>query len=75
MNLGPRFHEPALSLRKIATDELNRVDREYTDVILIVRMKVRSMMGRCRLGEHADDDPKESGDLWHPSFDQQRRRR
>jgi hypothetical protein len=26
------------------------------------------MVGRCRLGEHADDDPKEAGDLWHPSL-------
>ncbi len=68
MNLGPRFHEPTLPLRKITADELNAVDREDADVILIVRMKVRSMVGRCRLGEHANDDPKESGDLWHPSL-------
>jgi hypothetical protein len=68
MNFGPRFHEPARPLRKIAADELDGVDREDTDLILIVRMEVRSMVWRCRLGEHADDDPKESGDLWHPSL-------
>ena len=68
MNLGPRFHEAALSLRKIAADEFDGVDREDTDVILIVRMEVRSMVGRRRLGEHADDDPKEAGNLWHPSL-------
>jgi hypothetical protein len=36
---------------------------------LVVRVEVRSMVGRCRLGEHADDDPKESGDLRHPSLE------
>ena len=50
MNLAPCFHEPALLLTEIAADELDGVDREDTDVILIVRMEVRSMVGRCRFG-------------------------
>jgi hypothetical protein len=25
------------------------------------------MVGRSRFGEHADDDPKEPGNLWHGS--------
>ena len=62
MNFGPRFHEPALPLRKIAADELDGVDREDTDLILILRMEVRSMVWRCRLaisregGAEARDD-------------------
>jgi hypothetical protein len=30
-----------------------------------------SIAKRCGLGEHANDDPEESGDLWHPSFESQ----
>ena len=61
MNLSPCFHQPALALGKIAADELDGIDREDADVILVVRMEVRSMVGRCWLGEHTDDDSKEPG--------------
>jgi hypothetical protein len=71
MDFTPRFHEPALRLVKTTTNELEGVDREDTGVILIVRVEVRSMVGRCGLGEHANDDPEESGDLRHPSFKSQ----
>ena len=67
MNLGPCLHETALPLGKIAADELDGIDRKDTDVILVVRMEVWSMMRRRRFGEHADDDPKEPGNLWHGS--------
>jgi hypothetical protein len=67
MNLRPCFHEPPLPLREVASDELNRIDRKDANPILVVRMKVRAMVGRRRLGEHTDDDPEESGDLWHPA--------
>jgi hypothetical protein len=46
MNLGPCFHQAALPLGKIAADELDCIDSEDTDVILVVRMEVRSMVGR-----------------------------
>src|SRR5207249_10134791 len=65
MNLGPCFHESALPLGKAAADELDRIDGEDANIILIVRVEVRSMVGRRRLGKHANDDPEESGDLWH----------
>jgi len=65
MNLGPCFHESALLLGKAAADELDRIDGEDANIILIVRVEVRSMVGRRRLGKHANDDPEESGDLWH----------
>jgi hypothetical protein len=67
MDFTPSFHEPALLLVKSPPNELDSVDREDTNVILIVRMEVRSVVRRCRLGEHANDDPEETGDLWHPS--------
>jgi len=71
MDFTPRFHEPALRQVKATANKLEGVDREDTDVILIVRVEVRSMVGCCGLGEHANDDPEESGDLWHPSFESQ----
>ena len=67
MNLGPCFHQAALPLGKIAADELDCIDSEDTDVILLVCMKVRSVVRRSRFGEHADDDPKEPGNLWYGS--------
>ena len=45
MNLGPCFHQAALPLGKLAADELDCIDSEDTDVILIVRMEVRSVVG------------------------------
>jgi hypothetical protein len=69
MDFAPRFDEATLLLMKATANELDGVDCEDTDVILVVRMEVRSMVGRSRLGEHADDDPEESGDLRHPSFE------
>jgi hypothetical protein len=69
MDFGPRFNQAALLLMKATANELDGVDCEDTDLILIVGMEVRSMVRRCRLGEHADDDPEESGDLRHPSFE------
>jgi hypothetical protein len=66
MDFAPRFHEPALLLMKTAANELDGIDREDADVILIVRMEMRSMVGCRWFGEHTDDDPEESSDLWHP---------
>jgi hypothetical protein len=67
MNFRPRLHEALLSLTKTTANELNRVDREDADVVLVVRMEVGAVMRPCRLSEHTDDDPEESGDLWHRS--------
>jgi hypothetical protein len=57
VDFGPSFDEATLLLMKATADELDGVDCEDTDVILVVRMEVRSTVGRSRLGEHADDDP------------------
>ena len=67
MNFCPCFHKPSLPLRQAASDEFDRIDREDPDVVLIIGMEVRAMVRRRGLGEHADDDPEESGDLWHLS--------
>jgi hypothetical protein len=69
MDFTPRFHEPALLLMKATPDELKGINCEDTDVILIVRVEVRAMVGRSRLGEHANDDPEESGDLRHTGLE------
>jgi hypothetical protein len=44
MNLDPCFHEPALPLGEATADDLNRIDGEDADIILIVRVEVRSMV-------------------------------
>ena len=68
VDLSPRFHEAALLLTEATANELDRINREDADIILIVRMEVSSMVRLRRLGEHTDNDPEESGDLWHPGL-------
>jgi hypothetical protein len=63
----PKLPRAGAVVGEESPNELDSVDREDTNVILIVRMEVRSVVRRCRLGEHANDDPEETGDLWHPS--------
>jgi hypothetical protein len=53
MDLGPGFDEPPLPLREVARHELDGIDREDTNLILVVRMKVRPMMRRGRLSERS----------------------
>jgi hypothetical protein len=47
MNLGPCLHKPPLSLRKAASDSLNRVDREDADLVLIVSASL--VLGSSRM--------------------------
>jgi len=42
--LGPTLDEPALPPRKLATDELHRVDRKDADIILVERVEVGPVM-------------------------------
>ena len=65
MNLGPGLDKALLPLRKAARYDLDEVDRDDTHFILVVGMEVGPMMRSSRLSEHSDDDPEESGELWH----------
>jgi hypothetical protein len=40
VDLGPCLDEPALSPRKLATDELDTVDGEDADIVLVERVHV-----------------------------------
>ena len=52
VDLGPCLHEPPLSPRQLAADELDRIDSKNADLILIEGMKVGPMVRGQRLGEH-----------------------
>src|SRR5262245_23256692 len=65
MNLCPGLHEASLADWKVATQALQRVDREHSCVLLVVRVEVRTMVRAAGLDEHPDDDPEESREFWH----------
>lgn len=52
--------EAPLRRRKAATEALDRIHRKDRSVVLIVRVKMRAMMGLALLGEHSNDDPEDS---------------
>src|SRR2546428_13901239 len=63
--LWPVFRCPSMAGFEVSTEE-------DADIVLVVRMEVRPVVRRRRLGKHADDDFKEPRDLWHrrpPSLD------
>lgn len=60
MDLRPRLHQTPLADWQFAAQALERVDREDGRVLLVVRMKVRTMVRATSLDEHSDDDPEES---------------
>jgi hypothetical protein len=49
-----------------STDEIDRIDRKNSRVLLMVGGEEWPVMRRRRLGEHANDDPEEAGDLCIP---------
>jgi hypothetical protein len=64
MNLGPRLNQPLLRSGKTAPDTLDRLDGEHGRSALIIRMEVEPVMRSAGLDEHANDDSKESRELW-----------
>jgi hypothetical protein len=65
VNLSPRLDEATLSRRQLPAQTLDGVDGEHGGVLLVVRVKVRSMMLPARLHEHPDHDAKEARELGH----------
>jgi hypothetical protein len=59
MDLCPGFHESPLRSGKAAAEALNRVEGKGRGVILVIRVKMRAMMGLALLSEHPNDDPEE----------------
>ncbi len=65
MQFRPCFDQPALPSGQASRKQLHGIDRENSDVVLIVRVKVWRMVRRSNLHEHANDDAEEPTDLWH----------
>jgi hypothetical protein len=65
MQLCPCLNQPVLPPRKFASDQFNSINGIHTYSLLVVRVKMRSVMGAGRLGVHSYDDAKESANLRH----------
>lgn len=65
MQFRPCFDESLLSSRQRACDHLYWIYAEHSNFILTVCMKVCNIVLRTSLREHADNDAKESAELWH----------
>lgn len=65
VNLGPCLDQAPLGEWQGAAEALDRVEREYCRVLLIVRVEVGAMMGAARFDEHANHDAKKSRQLRH----------
>lgn len=65
MKFGPSFHEALLALRETPSDQLRWLHSINGDVLLIIRVEVRKMVRRVRLGEHSNDDSEEAAQFGH----------
>lgn len=65
MNLGPSLDQAALGEWQGAAQAFDRVEREHCRMLLIVRVKVRAMMGAARFNEHANHDAEKPRQLRH----------
>jgi hypothetical protein len=59
VNLGPGLHEPPLRRGKTAAEAFNRVQGKDRRIVLVIRVKMRAMVGLALLSEHPNDDPEE----------------
>jgi len=65
VELSPRLHEPFLGLWEFTANAFNVVDGVNPHQVLVVRVKVRPVMGRARLRKHPDNDPIEPSNFRH----------
>ena len=65
MNLRPRLDQALLRPGQLATDALNRIERERGRGVLVRGMEVRPVMRRAEFREHSNDDSEEARQLWH----------
>ena len=59
VNLGPGLYEPPLRRGETAAETFNRVQGKDRGIVLVIRVKMRAMMGLALLSEHPNDDPEE----------------
>jgi hypothetical protein len=65
VQFSPCLYEPLLGLLQFAADAFDGVDGVNPHLILVVRVKVRPVVWRARLGKHPDDDSIEPSNLGH----------
>jgi hypothetical protein len=65
VQFGPCFHEPPLAARKIAGNQLYRLETIDRNFRLVLGMKVRGMVRCCDLGIHPNDDAEKAGKFRH----------
>ncbi len=65
MKFGPCFHQSSLSPWQGTFNKFDRVHAIDSNVVLIVRMKMRRVMRRPDFPKHADDDAEEAAQFWH----------
>lgn len=65
MQFRPRFDQPALPSGQAAREQLDRIYRENSHVVLIVGVNVWRVVWPPDFHEHANDDAEEPTDLWH----------
>jgi hypothetical protein len=59
VDLRPCLDEPLLRLWQASARALNRVHREHSRLVLVVRVEMRSVVLRAGFDEHTDNDPEE----------------
>lgn len=68
VNLRPGLDQPLLGPGQLASDALNRIERERGRGALVRGMEVRAMVRRAELREHSDDDSEEARQLRHDAI-------
>ena len=64
----PCLYLPLLASWKYARDPFNLINRIYSDLSLIISVKMGSVMLRSRFCKHADDNPEKSSNFRHLCF-------
>ena len=67
MQLHPSLNQTLLSPGKLSRDQFYGINSKYTNVLLVISVKVRSVMRCMRLGIHSYYDAEKSGNFRHLS--------
>jgi hypothetical protein len=65
VDFSPCLDQTLLWFRQATAQTLERIDREYCRVFLIIGVEVRTVVLTARFDEHSDDDTEESREFWH----------
>jgi hypothetical protein len=65
VKLCPRKNGAFLASRKKSRDQFDRIERIDSDMLLIIRVKVRKVMTTACFDKHPDDDAEEAREFGH----------